>query len=439
MTARRPRGVKAAVPLVVFLAVLGALLLLNRGGDPGANAGSTRAGVDTGRPPADTEALIESLQRQVLADPGEAERYAQLGDAYLQRTRETGDFGFYARAERSFEEALRRDPRNVTATVGAGTLALARHDFREGLRLGRRALRLAPETVRPYSVIVDGQVEIGDYTGAGRSLQKMVDRKPNLASYSRVSYFRELNGDLAGATEAMRLAVSAGGGAPENVAFVQTLLGDLKLSAGNVAGARRAYRTALAGVPDHLPAQAGLARVDVARGRLAAARRQLHGVTRQLPLPTYVTPLAEIELALGRREQAERDLELVRAQRRLLEAAGTRTDVDLTLFEADHGSPQRAVRFARAVFAGAPSVRSEDALGWALTRAGRPEEGLRHARHALRLGSVDPSFHYHAGMAAAQAGRPKLARRELRRALSLNPSFSPYHARRARRALGRLS
>jgi Flp pilus assembly protein TadD len=84
-------------------------------------------------------------------------------------------------------------------------------------------------------------------------------------------------------------------------------------------------------------------------------------------------------------------------------------------------------------------VRSDDALGWALTRAGQPEEGLLHARRAIRLGSVDPSFHYHAGIAARGVGRPVLARRELREALRLNPSFSPFHAQRARRALRALT
>ena len=34
----------------------------------------------------------------------------------------------------------------------------------------------------------------------------MIDLQPNLASYARVSYFRELHGDLAGASRAMRLA-----------------------------------------------------------------------------------------------------------------------------------------------------------------------------------------------------------------------------------------
>jgi len=50
--------------------------------------------------------------------------------------------------------------------VGQGTLALARHDFREALRLGRRARRLAPEAAGPFPVLVDALVEqqkIGRY------------------------------------------------------------------------------------------------------------------------------------------------------------------------------------------------------------------------------------------------------------------------------------
>ena len=99
--------------------------------------------------------------------------------------------------------------------------------------------------MKPYGVIVDAQVELGRYDAAERTLQRMVDLKPNLDSYARVSYFRELHGDLPGAIEAMRLAASAGGDARENLAYVQTLLGNLELARGHTADAERAYRLAL--------------------------------------------------------------------------------------------------------------------------------------------------------------------------------------------------
>ncbi len=151
MTARRTSLIsKLGVPVLVFVFALGALTLSNRSpeGSSGASDDAPPA-ADFGPPPRNTEELIRSLQRRVLAEPDEASGYAQLGDAYLQRTRETSDSDFYTRAEKAFDEALRRDPAELTATIGAGTLALARHDFRGGLRLGLRARRLAPRPFDP--------------------------------------------------------------------------------------------------------------------------------------------------------------------------------------------------------------------------------------------------------------------------------------------------
>jgi len=176
-------------------------------------------------------------------------------------------------------------------------------------------------------------------------------------------------------------------------------------------------------------------RIQAPRGDLAGAVHRLRRDVARLPLPEYVVALGETELAMGRTAAAHRDLSLVGAEERLLAANGVNTDVDLALFEAQHGSPARGVVLARRAWAQAPSVRSADALGWALTRAGRPAAGLAWARRALRLGSADPMFEFHAGMAARAVGRPALARRWLTEALSRNPRFSPLFAPQARRAL----
>ncbi|WP_259314226.1 tetratricopeptide repeat protein [Capillimicrobium parvum] len=416
---------------LALLAALAVFALLRGGGGP-APAAPRAASAPSGR---STTAAIARLQGEARAHPGSALVLATLGSAYLQRVRETGDPSFYARADGVLRRALRLDPRSPDALTAGGTLALARHDFRGALRLGEAARRAAPALVAPLGVVVDAQVELGRYGAAARTLQEMVDRKPDLASYARVSYFRELHGDLAGAEKAMRLAVTAGGGAPENVAYVQTLVGALAFARGDLAGAERASRSALAQDPGYVPAQAGLARVEAARGRLPRAIARLRGVVESLPLPQYAVALGETELAAGRVRAARRDLALVGAQERLLRAAGVDTDVDLALFEADHGSPGRAVTLARAAWAQAPSVRAADALGWSLTRAGRPAEGLRWARRALRLGSRDAAFLYHAGMAAARAGERGDARRLLRASLAGNPRWSPLYAPRARHAL----
>ncbi len=412
------------------------ILLVSFGPSGDVEFPQTGAGVDADIPPgASTDQRIEILQSSAREGVAGTEVYASLGDAYLQKARETGDPTYYSRAERSFDEALRGGAQNVDAVLGAGTLAGLRHDFREQLRLGLEALRLQPALTAPYPVIADAQIELGRYGAAERTLQRMLDQKPNLASYSRVSYYRELTGDVEGAVQAMRLAVSAGAAVPENVAYLQTLTGDLELQRGRPADARMAYRAALARLPGYAPAEVGLARVQNAAGDLDAAARRLREVSARLPLTSHLILLAETDLARGDRAGAARDLDVVRAQQQLLEAAGARPDAELVLFEATHGDPDAAVRVGRQLWADAPSVRSADALGWALTRAGRPDEGLDWARRALRLGSRDPLFHFHAGLAAKAAGRAGLAERELSVALAGGTALSPLQTEQARTAL----
>jgi tetratricopeptide (TPR) repeat protein len=431
MTLTRPNLIKLLVPLFVFLATLFAVRAIDDSSDHAVSPSGSGAFADS----RSTDARIASLQSAIKRGSPSSTTYTALGDAYLQRARETFDPGYYARAESALREALRRDPRDAGALTAMGTLANARHDFTAGLRFGERARAAAPGAAKPNGVIVDALVELGRFDAAGRALQRMVDMKPNLDSYARVSYFRELHGDVPGAIEAMRLAASAGGDARENFAYVQTLLGNLELARGRVAAARDAYGLALSRYPEYAPAQAGLARADGARGDLAAAIRRYERVVERLPLPEYAVGLAEAELAAGRRADAREDLALVEVQQRLLRRGGVNIDAEMAIVEADHGSADRAVRLARAAWTDAPSVRAADALGWSLTRAGEPAAGLTYAQRALRLGSRDAMFLYHAGLAARDAGRGDLARRYLARALEANPRFSPLHAPRAERAL----
>jgi tetratricopeptide (TPR) repeat protein len=415
---------------LAFVAALAVFTVTRDGG--GAAAGPPAFAAPLLRGAGSTDAEIRRLQAAVRAG---APQEAELAAAYLQKVRETGDPSFYARADGVLRRALARGPEDAAELVEAATLAAGRHDFRAALRLGRRARALQPEAVAPYPVLVDALVELGRYSAAERTLQRMLDLKPSLPAYARVSYFRELHGDLAGAADAMARAASAGGAVSENVASVQTLLGDLELARGRLGRARRAYAMAVTAFPGYVPAAAGRARLAAARGDLTGAIGRWRRIVDRLPLPEHAIALAEAELAAGRRTAARRDLALVRAQQALVSGAGVNTDLESSVFEADHGDPRRAVALARRAWQAAPSVRSADALGWALTRAGRPAAGLRWARRALRLGSLDPILLYHAGMAAWAAGRDDEGRRQLRTALAHGLAAHPWQARRAYRTI----
>jgi tetratricopeptide (TPR) repeat protein len=398
-----------------FAFALGAFGLLARGGGSD-RAANPRALPSLPPPSAPTDVRIAALQRIVRGEPRSAEGYTFLAAAYAQKVRETGDASFYNRAEAVLRRALSVAPDDAGAITQRGALELSRHDFRAGLRDALLARRLAPQVDAPFGVLVDALVELGRYRAAGRALQTMIDRRPDLAAYARASYFRELHGDLPGARDALIRALSAGGEAAENVAYVDTLLSHVDLLRGRPALAAREAREALARFPGYPAGGAALARVDVARDHLGAAIARLRGVVARLPLPEYVILLGETQQAAGHAVGARRTYGLVGAERRLLASARVNTDVETALFEADHGSPRRALALARSAWRLAPSVRSADALGWALTRSGRHAAGLRWARRALRLGSVDPAFLAHAGVAGDPAARAAALR---------SPALSP--------------
>ena len=130
--------------------------------------------------------------------------------------------------------------------------------------------------------------------------------------------------------------------------------------------------------------------------------------------------------------------DLVRVQQRLLASNGVNTDLELALFDADHGRPAAALRAARAEWQRRSSVHVADALGWALLANGRPEEAWTYARQALSLGTRNASFLFHAGMIRLALGDRDGARSFLTDALATNPHFSIQHADEAAATLERL-
>jgi tetratricopeptide (TPR) repeat protein len=426
---------------LAITAIVGLLLgrFLVAGGDPrGAPPPAALPVAGSG-----TQATVARLQDQLRASPEEPRLLTRLGTAYLARARETADPSYYAKAGETLERSHRLAPGQSETMTALGLLDLARHDFAGALAWGRQAERANPEGVEALGVIVDAQVELGRYTQAVASAQRMVDRKPNLASLARIAYLRELHGDTQGAIVAMGQAVTAGAGSPGDLAAVRCLLGDLQLGSGALQAAEAAYRRALADQPGYGPAEAGLARVAAARGDLAGAAARLAPVVARLPEPDSVALLGDLYAALGRRDQATHQYQLVGAVEALNQANGVAVDLELARFAADHArergaEPARAVTLARRAQAERPTIYAADTLGWALRQAGRAREALPHARAAVRLGTQDAVFWYHLAAIEADLGFKEPARRHLARAFAINPTLTVRDLSAARSLADRL-
>jgi tetratricopeptide (TPR) repeat protein len=158
-----------------------------------------------------------------------------------------------------------------------------------------------------------------------------------------------------------------------------------------------------------------------------------------MPLPEFVIGLGETHEAAGRPAEAAKQYDLVRAMQQLFAANGVDTDLELALFDADHGrDPQAALALARSAYARRPNIKAADTLAWALFKAGQLAEARRYVDQALHLGTRDALTLYHAGMIAQAQGDSAAARDYLQRALEVNPHFSPLYAPRAQQALVKL-
>ncbi len=191
-------------------------------------------------------------------------------------------------------------------------------------------------------------------------------------------------------------------------------------------------------VPDHAPSLAGLGRLAVGSGDLDEAIARFERAAAVVPLPEYVIALGDAQSAAGQTDAAAQSYALARAEIQLFQAAGVIVDTDLALFEADHGDPGAALGHATAAYAVTPTVRAADALAWALHRLGRDADARAKSQEALRLGSIDPIFHYHAGAIDAALGDVAAARLHLELALKTDPGWSATAVADARRLLADL-
>ena len=275
------------------------------------------------------ERAIPQLQEKLKADPKNADLNASLGQAYLQKARETGDPSYYTKSEGLFALALASKPDHVEALIGKASLAMSRHQFELARDVARRAAALNPYSAGARGILTDAYVQLRDYDNAVRTLDEMVRLKPNLSSYSRISYMRELKGDSAGAIQAMAMAIQAGAPDGENTAWCIVQLGNLYLNSGRPATAEVAYRAALRRFPKYVHAYAGLAKVATARKDFDSAVDYYQKAIEAVPAPEFLIGLSSVYQKMGRTEDARAQLQLVSNIKKVYEANGVSMDAEI--------------------------------------------------------------------------------------------------------------
>jgi tetratricopeptide (TPR) repeat protein len=279
----------------------------------------------------------------------------------------------------------------------------------------------------------DLAIQEGDYPRARRECEKALLQRRDWAVLARLAHLESLRGDAA-AADALYAEAEEDLSAKELRAYAwleqqRGLLwlnrGRHELAALHYGNARRAY--------------SGDWRLEEHEAELLAADRRYDDAVAlyedaltQAPRPEIQQALGDLLAFIGRASAAK--VWHDRALNGYL-ASVERGDVQylhhLAGFYADvRMDGPTALLWARRDVALRQNVHTQDALAWALFRAGRHEEAREAMDAALESGVRDAHVFFHAALVNVAAGHAEEGRRFLAETARLNPRYDSFHAHR---------
>lgn len=436
MTERHSSPIIVGVFVIAMAVVMASVTTAMVPEEPAGLVPSEQSGTQEASSGAAAGGPLVALEAKAAAQPDDASVWSELGAAYVDHARVNSDPSAYPKAQQALERSLALAPDgNWEALAAQGALAAGRHDFSTALRFSEAARVMQPQSSFILGIVVDSLTELGRYPEAVDAAQAMVDLRPDIASYARVSYQRELHGDVPGAIEAMQGALRASS-APGDRAFATFYLGELEWERGDVDRAAAHYQAALLADPTAMQAVAGLGRVAAARGDVPAAIGRYEESVAGFPDPDAYKQLGELYLVQGDTARAEEAFRRSAAENAKQAAGGVYVDLEHALFSADHRRDlDGGLAAARREWDRRHSVHVADALAWQLFVHGQYDEALVYADQALALGTRNASFHFHRAEIHRALGNVEAARADYREVIAMNPNFSVLHRGAAEKAL----
>jgi tetratricopeptide (TPR) repeat protein len=386
------------------------------------------------------ERAIAIAEHALETNPESLDARAALAFALSRRARETADPAWYDRSDAVLDAAGEGNKERFELQKIRVWNQLGRHEFTAAHAAARALNERAKDDVVVYGLIVDATVELGLYAEAEEAAQWMLNLRPGTpAAMTRVSYLRELFGDVEGAVQAMRMAYhSTRSTELEDRAWMLTHLAHLELERGKPRPATALVQEALALFPDYHYALAELARCHALNGD---ARAAVEALERRYAVASHPENLYELAVALvaagdharAKEAFAEFETDAVAESQNLDNA-----NLQLAEYWLDH--TQDVERWARALQLTEARVEARQDLaslelhGWALHRAGESDAAAETLQRAVAVGCVRPELRLRAGLVFEAAGRVEDARQQFEVAYQQSPRS---HA--GREALRRLA
>ncbi|MES2800806.1 MAG: hypothetical protein V4638_12370 [Bacteroidota bacterium] len=249
---------------------------------------------------------FDKLKAEYSKDSSNCESLLKISEIYIYEARVSGEHPYYySAALGTLDEVLSKsgtltEDQKFTALFYKATVQLSQHNFNAALVTANQALKINAINSGIYGVLVDANVEIGNYDEAVKLCDKMLQIRPDLRSYSRTSYLREIYGDIPGSKKAMLMAIEAGAPYSEYKCWSMITLGNIYESVGEIDSANYCYTAALSERERYPFAIAGQARIEGKKGNYDAAVSLYNKALEVVPEIGFKIELARLKKAQGK-------------------------------------------------------------------------------------------------------------------------------------------
>lgn len=379
-----------------------------------------------------TEAQAMRFLNAIRTNQQDSTALLGLATIFVQEARITGNYAYYDMAALKYtNDVLKMDSLNFPALTLKSLLYLSQHHFADGLVIAEKAKNVNPYNAYVYGLLVDGNVEMGNYDSAVANAQRMVDIRPDIRSYSRISYLREIYGDYKGAIDAMALAVGAGVPGDEATEWSRIQLGHLFENTGDVKSAEQQYTDALAERPGYAYALAGLARIATLNKDYNKAVSYYTQAIAAVSDFSFKEGLADVYRLNNEKQKADAlENEVIKEMSEQAqngnnnENIGHYVDRELAYAFIKTNDYDKALEHAMLEYNRRPAnIDVNEALAWAYYAKGDYANALPFIKTALKTGSKNPTLLCRAGLIFAKNGDTNSAKINLEAALKTNANI----------------
>jgi tetratricopeptide (TPR) repeat protein len=346
--------------------------------------------------------------------------------------RVTGNYAYYDKAAMKLvNDALNIDANNFEALTLKSLVYMSQHHFADGLASALKARNIISYNAFVHGILVDGYVEMGDYNMALLAAQNMMDIRPDLRSYARASYLREIYGDYLGAIEAMKMAIDAGAPGDEATEWSRIQIGHLYENIGDLKNAEMNYQIALTERPGYMHALAGMARLSLASKDYSRAIYYYQLAAKDAVDGAFKEDMATVYFLAGQKEKATKltkevidDLEKNAQEANADESIGHYADKELAYAYLSINNFDKALEHALLEYNRRPkNIEVNETVAWMYFKKGEAAKALPFLKAALITKSNNPTLLCRAGLIYAKTGDAVTAKKLLQQGLQANPNI----------------